>query len=85
MHLLVTRTGAPVEFFLTTSATADVTGLCDFDFDLPEGALVMGDEAYNDYEMKVVLATAGIYLRPFRKHNSKRPHPPLALLTGALS
>lgn len=76
VHLLVTRTGAPVEFFLTPSATADVTGLRNFDFDLPEGALVVGDKAYNDYEMEDVLETAGIHLRPFRKHNSKRPHPP---------
>ncbi len=76
VHLLVTHTGAPVEFFLTPAATADVTGLRDFDFDLPDGALVVGDKAYNDYEMEDVLASAGIYLRPFRKHNSKRPHPP---------
>jgi hypothetical protein len=75
-HLLVTRQGCPVEFFLMPSATADVTGLRDFDFDLPEGALVAGDKAYNDYEMEDVLATAGIHLRPFRKHNSKRPLPP---------
>ena len=76
VHLLVTRTGAPVEFFLTPAATADVSGLRDFDFDLPEGALVVGDKAYNDYEMEDVLDTAGIHLRPFRKHNSKRPTRP---------
>ena len=76
VHLLVTRNGAPVEFFLTPAATADVTGLRDFDFDLPQGALVVADKAYNDYEMEDVLDTAGIHLRPFRKHNSKRPLSP---------
>ncbi len=50
--------------------------LRDFDFNLPAGALVVGDKADNDYEMKAVLTTAGIHLCPFRKHNSKRPHPP---------
>ena len=76
VHLLVTGTGAPVEFFLTPAATADVTGLRDFDFDLPAGALLVADKAYNDYEMEDVLDTAGLHLRPFRKHNSKRAMPP---------
>lgn len=76
VHLMVTREGFPVEFFLTPGATADVTGLQDFDFDLPPEALVVGDKAYNDYLMEDVLGEAGICLRPLRKKNSKRPNPP---------
>ena len=55
--------GAPVQFFLTPVATAGVTGLRDFDFDLPAGALVVGDKAYNDYAMEDVLCrpTGAIY------------------------
>jgi hypothetical protein len=76
VHLLVTREGCPVEFFLTPGATGDVSGLQDFDFDLPAGALVVGDKAYNDYEIEDLLADVEITLRPFRKKNSHRPNPP---------
>jgi hypothetical protein len=76
VHLMVTRDGCPIEFFLTPGATGDVTGLQEFDFDLPAGALVVGDKAYNDYEIEDILADVEITLRPFRKKNSQRPHPP---------
>lgn len=76
VHLMVTRDGCPVEFFLTPGATGDVTGLQDFDFDLPAGTLVVGDKAYNDYEIEDILADLEITLRPFRRSNSKRPNPP---------
>ena len=69
------RAGA-VECFLTPAATADVSGWRDFDLDLPAGARVVGDKAYNDDAMQEVLATAGIHLCPFGKSTSKRPHPP---------
>jgi hypothetical protein len=76
VHLLVTRDGCPIEFFLTPGATGDVTGLQEFDFDLPAGALVVGDKAYNDYEIEDVLDDVEIHLRPIRKANSKRALPP---------
>jgi hypothetical protein len=76
VHLMVTRDGCPVEFFLTPGATADVAGLQDFDFDLPAGSLVVGDKAYNDYTIEDVLADVDIALQPLRKKNSLRPYPP---------
>ncbi|MFM7713083.1 MAG: transposase [Microcystis sp.] len=37
IHLMVTETGEPVEFFLSTGSLADVRGLRVFSFDLPVG------------------------------------------------
>lgn len=76
LHLMVTLTGQPVELLLSPGSLFDGTGLYAFDFDLPEGSLVIGDKAYNDYKVEDLLAIAGIHLRPFRKKNSKRPVPP---------
>lgn len=76
LHLLVTAQGRPVEFFLTPGRTADVTGLQWFDFELPPGAEVYADKAFNDYRVEDDLAEVGIKLLPIRKKNSHRPYPP---------
>lgn len=76
LHLLVTLDMQPVEFFLTPGADSDVSGLDWFDFDLPPGSSIVGDKAYNDYEMEDVLKAAELQLLPMRKVNSKRPLPP---------
>ncbi|MCO6452890.1 MAG: hypothetical protein J5I90_19055 [Caldilineales bacterium] len=76
MHLLVTETGHPVEFFLTPGGTADIAGLKAFQFDLPEGSSIFGDKAYNDCLVEDLMAEADIQLLPFRKKNSKRQLPP---------
>ena len=74
IHLMVTATGQPVEFFLTPGAIGDVDGLKVFEFDLPAGSLVYGDKAFNDYELEdLLLEACGIRLQPCRKQNSKRP------------
>ncbi len=76
LHLLTTEVGHPVEFFLTPGATSDVKGLYHFDFDLPEGATIIADKAYNVYWFEELLEAAGLQLLPIRKKNSKRPHQP---------
>jgi hypothetical protein len=76
VHLLVTANSQPVEFFLTPGGVGDVEGLDCFDFDLPEQSQIIGDKAYNDYELEDVLLEADLHLLPMRKHNSKRPLPP---------
>jgi hypothetical protein len=76
LHLLVTQSGQPVEFFLTVGRDNDVSVLDCYDFDLPEGAQVMADAGFTDYELEDVLATAGIELNVMRKKNSTRPIPP---------
>lgn len=76
LHLLVTAQAEPVEFFLTPGSCADVAGLDYFDFDLPPQSQIIGDKAYNDYELEDVLNEADLHLLPMRKINSKRPVPP---------
>ena len=47
-----------------------------FDFNLPEGSVVYGDKAYNDYNFEDLLAEAAkINLSPIRKKDSKRKEP----------
>jgi hypothetical protein len=74
IHLMVTETGEPVEFFLLKGSLADVRGLRVFPFDLPVGSVVYADKAYNDYETEDLLLEAEhIQLSAMPKHNSKRP------------
>ncbi|ELP56757.1 MULTISPECIES: transposase [Microcystis] len=72
IHLMVTETGEPVEFFLSTGLFADVRGLRVFSFDLPVGSVVYADKADNDYETEDLLLEAEhIQLSAMGKHNSK--------------
>lgn len=70
IHLLVTEQGEPVEFFLAPGA------LPLYNFDLPQGAWVTGDKAYNHYGLEDLMPEAGWELLPMRKKNSRRPVPP---------
>lgn len=86
IHLMITETGQPVEFFLTSGNYSDTSALKLYDYDLPEGAKLTGDKAYNDYDVEDagvitpgiedVINEAGISFIPLRKKNSKRPVPP---------
>jgi hypothetical protein len=77
VHLIVTATGQPVEFFLTPGSLGDVKALELFDFDLPPGSTLYADRAYNDYQAEdELLASAQLELQPMRKKGSTRPFPP---------
>jgi hypothetical protein len=77
IHLLVTRKGEPVEFFLTPGSCSDVGCLSDFDFDLPAGATVYADRGYTNYRFEEELhETAEIEFQPMRRRNAKRQFPP---------
>lgn len=76
IHLMITAHGHPVEFFLTPGSWSDTKALKFYNFDLPEGCLVTGDKAYNDYHYEDMLEVAGIDLLPLRKKNSHRTVPP---------
>jgi hypothetical protein len=76
IHLMITETGQPVEFFLTPGAYSDTAALRLYNFDLPAGAQTTGDKAYNDYEVEDLLTEADLPLTPLRKKNSKRLSPP---------
>jgi hypothetical protein len=76
VHLLVTKDGEPVEFFLTPGADSDVGCLDPFDFDLTPESTIYADRIYKDYELQEVMEIAGLHFQPMRKKNSKRPFPP---------
>src|SRR4030066_2075804 len=78
IHIMVTEHGQPVEFFLTPGGFSATSASRLYDFDLPEGAYITGDKAYNDYDVEDALLEAGLKMSPLRKKNSKRPIPPWA-------
>jgi len=57
-------------------STSDVAGMRMFELDVPEGATILGDKAYNDYLIEDLLAEWQRHLLPLRKKNSKRTLPP---------
>jgi len=77
LHLMVTKGGQPIEFFLTPAAFGDVSGLELFDFDLPPDCVVYADRGYCAYAFEDLLQEANqTSLQPMRKKDSKRPFPP---------
>lgn len=53
----------------------DLLGNIMYNFDLPQGALVTADKAYNDYAFEDLMEEARIEFQPLRGKNSKRPIP----------
>ncbi len=73
IHLMVTKDGQPVACFLTPGGFGDVDALKYYAYELPDGAIMYADKAYNDYEIEDLLqAVDHIHLLPIRKKNSKR-------------
>jgi hypothetical protein len=75
IHIMVTETGQPVEFFLMPGSTSDTSAYRLYDFDLPPQAWITGDKAYNDYDVEDAINETGMRMKPMRKSNSKRPFP----------
>jgi hypothetical protein len=75
IHLLITKQGQPVEFFLSPGSYSDTNALKVFFFDLLEGSKVIGDKAYTDYVAEDMMNEAKVHLAPLRKKNSTRPVP----------
>ncbi len=77
VHLVISKTGQPVEFLLAPGAWNDCRVLKALRLDLPEGSTLYADKIYNDYVYEDFLQeAAGIRLKPLRKKNSKRAVPP---------
>jgi hypothetical protein len=76
IHVMVTKRGQPVEFFLTPGSWSDTRALQMYTLDVPEGSVITGDKAYTNYAFEDLLEVAGIDLEPLRKKNSLRPVPP---------
>lgn len=78
LHLVVTATGEPVEVFLLPGADNDTGALPWYQFDLPHGAPIVGDKAFNHYGSEDDLAAVGLTLAPLRQKNAKRAIAPWA-------
>ena len=76
VHILITESGQPVEFFLAPGAMSDTAALSRYNLDIPTDSWLTGDKAYNDYAVEDILHEAGVELLPIRKTNSHRPVPP---------
>ena len=76
IHLVVTKDGQPVEFFLTPGADSDVACLDLFDFDLPPSSEVYADRIYVNYALEDVLNEADILFKPLRKKSLTRQWEP---------
>ena len=68
--MLVTLDGVPVEFIFTPGAVSDIKGFRELDLDLPRGATILADKAYNDYVFEDLLQqTGGVRLLAKRRSN----------------
>ena len=77
IHLMVTQDGQPVECFLTPGGFGDVDALKYYAYELPDGAIIYADKAYNNYAIEDLLQEVEhIQLIPRRKKNSQRALPP---------
>ncbi len=73
VHLIVTTNQEPVECMFALGAENDISAFKRFDLNLPPGAVIYGDKAYNSYEYEDFLKDNEIHLVAERKENSKRP------------
>lgn len=76
IHWVIAASGHPVECVLTPGSDSDKKVRKPFALDLPEGSILTGDQAYNDYAYEDLLNAVGLSLIPLRKENSKRPLEP---------
>lgn len=76
VHLVVTASGAPVEFTLAPGSAADISAFREMPLSLPAGSLIWADAAYLDRPHADLLAeAAGIRLVAATRGNSRDPLP----------
>jgi hypothetical protein len=74
IHLLVTRRGEPIEFFISEGSMHDLEGLRRLDLDLPKGSHLFADKAYiSKPEEKLLQEAAQIRLISPKRANAKTP------------
>jgi hypothetical protein len=70
LHLICTPAGVPVRFTILPASLHDLTPIHELTADLPEGAAVFGDKAYNSADDEASIFTeTGVRLVPIRKVN----------------
>lgn len=76
VHLVVTRQGEPVEFFVSEGSLHDLEGLRRLPLDLPKGSTLFADKAYiSKDEEELLQQTAKIRLISPKRSNSKAALP----------
>jgi len=84
VHLIVTATGQPVEFFLTPGSLGDVKAL-ECSTSTPPGSTLYADRAYNDTQAEdELLASAHSNCSRCVRRNSTRRFCPTSLSTTSL-
>lgn len=77
VHMIVDSEGVPVEFTFTPGSGSDIKALMNMEIDLPEGATLLGDRAYTNYEFEdQLLLQKEISLIAKRRKDLKRQHTP---------
>lgn len=73
LHMICDIYGNPVQFILLPASISDISGLKQINLNLPNGAVILADKAYNDYDYEDWLVSKlGIHLLSAKKKNSKR-------------
>lgn len=76
VHMLVTETGEPVEFILAPGSKNDCTVFKNFQLDLEEDSIIVGDAAYTDYNYEETIYEAlDVKMYPARRSNALQQHP----------
>lgn len=72
LHLICTPDGVPVAFSLIPGALHDLTPIHELTANLPEGARVLGDKAFNSAPDEIsIVNNVGLRLVPIRRANMK--------------
>lgn len=75
VHMITTSSGEPVETILAPGCRNDTEIMKAFDYNLPEGSIVYGDKAFNDYHFEdMIEELKNVRITPLRKKNSYRQH-----------
>ena len=73
--MITTSSGKPVETVLAPGCRNDTEIMKAFDYNLPEGSIVYGDKAFNDYHFEdMIKELKNVHITPLRKKNSYRQH-----------
>jgi hypothetical protein len=70
LHLVVTTSGVPVSYSLVPAGLHDLTPLHELAYDLPKGAKLLADKAYNSRKDEAsMVAETGVEVVPIRRAN----------------
>jgi hypothetical protein len=72
VHLIVTAEGSPVEASLTPGSVNDTKHLRSLEIDAPEGSVLYGDKAYNEYFTEDLLSAPASSSAHSERKNSTR-------------